>query len=523
MKTMNGIFGVVVALILFFSVVPATLGFMAFEHQGFFNGNFLIRKVHQEEWRIGYRFATTCPAEFREKENELKELITASLHAWLQPLREEFPAAVITNKFNLILLKDVKKGETDEQVLALSRQVSKELDTRITFTCEEGMSSIGIGGGTPDVFMLAGSRIDEIMKGQLVHELGHAFGMGDTYVNPHDREATRSTGGRHQTRGLQPSSVMNSWGVHPPREMPYITEDNKKGIIWLYKHIYEGQPLDDCFFPEYVFQEDPAGCIPKHPLIFEVKYGNPFLTRIFLSNDQTVNVNEQDENGLTALHYGVLNYAVLNGLTVPDYDARYQYLFFELLLERANINPLLRDKQGRSPFGLAWERAGEDMTEWKKWPRALGPIDLWLTAITRILEQDPPVDISAQDAQILLESALILNRPELVKGLLTHPGSDVSLLAHPMLDVNTQDSNGQTLLHHAVTLNRPELVKGLLAHKDIKPYISDKSGNTPLALAHKLGLTSIVKLLTDHPRAFMAVEPRRKTMAVTWGELKRSN
>ena len=118
---------------------------------------------------------------------------------------------------------------------------------------------------------------------------------------------------------------------------------------------------------------------------------------------------------------------------------------------------------------------------WKKWEGALGPIDWWFASIARILEQDPPVDVSAQDAQILLESALILNRPELVKGLLAHPGSDVSLLAHPMLDVNAQSlhANGQTLLHHAVTLNRPELVKGLLAHKDIKPYISDKSGNTP--------------------------------------------
>ena len=522
MKTMNGIFGVVVVLILLFSVAPATLGFMAFEHQDLFVHNILIRHIDKEQWQIGYRFATTCPAEFREKENELKELITASLHAWLQPLREEFPAAVITNKFNLILLKDVKMGETDEQVLALSRQVLKELNTRITFTCEEGMSSIGLGRGAPDVFM-RGSLIDETMKGQLVHELGHAFGMGDTYVDPHNREATRSTGGRHQTRGLQPSSVMNSWGVHPPREMPYITEDAKKGIIWLYKHVYEGQPLNDCFFPEYVFQEDPAGCIPKHPLIFEVKYGNPFLTNIFLRQDRTVDVNEQDENGLTALHYGVLNYAVLNGLTAPPqqfFGGFHEYGFFSLLLARADINPLLLDKQGRSPVGLAWERAGGDMVEWTK---RFGDIDWWLTAITRILEQDPPVDISAQDAQILLESALILNRPELVKGLLAHPGSDVSLLAHPKLDVNAQYANGQTLLHHAVVLNRPELVKGLLAHKDIKPYISNEAGDTPLVLAHKLGLTSIVKLLTDHPRAFMAVEPRQKTMAVTWGELKRGN
>ena len=354
MKTMNGIFGVVVAPILFFSVAPATLGFMAFEHQGLFNQNLLIRKVHQEEWRIGYRFATTCPAEFREKENELKELITESLHAWLQPLREEFPAAVITNKFNLRLLKDVKKGETDEQVLALSREVHKELDTRITFTCEEGWSFASTGNNPPDIFMLTGIRIDEITKVRLVHELGHAFGMGDTYSKNLE---TKTTGGLNQTSGLQPTSLMaGPSGVHPPRDMPYIKEDDKKGIIWLYKHIYEGQPLEDCFFPEYVFQEEPAGCIPKHPLIFELKYGHPLTTNVFLHQDQTVDVNEQDENGLTALHYAVLNYAVLNGLIKPYSDTAYQYHCFEQLLNRADINPLLRDKQGRSPFGLAWER-----------------------------------------------------------------------------------------------------------------------------------------------------------------------
>ena len=515
MKTMNGIFGVVVTLILFFSVASATLGFMVFEHQGGFNQNVLIHKVHQEEWRIGYRFAVACLDEF--KQDNMEERIAESLHVWLQPLRDAFPTVQITDKFIFVRQKDYD-GETDLQGM-------EGLDGRINCTCEEGLSRAWIGASV-QVDMRNGFGLglpasadgfDYNFNAVLIHEIGHMFGLDDTH-RAGFRIRIPSTGGLSSTVGTQPFSVMASYGRQR------LTEDDKRGIIWLYKHIYEGQPLDDCFFPDYIFEENPAGCRPKHPLIFLVKYpdlisskGADLLVRLMLEDDPKIDINAQDDDGLTALHYAVL----------VDHRRGFELTYekralVQLLLKQANINPLLRDKQGRTAFGLAWEKGTGDRVEWEK---KFGDIGLWFSALTRILESDPTLDINAQDVNgmTLLHHAVTSNRPTFVRGVLAHPTFDVRLLSHPTLDVNAQNASGMTLLHHAVILNRPELVKGLLAHKDIKPYISNKAGETPLALAQRLGLTSIVKLLTDHPRAFMAVEPRGKTMAVTWGELKRGN
>ena len=42
----------------------------------------------------------------------------------------------------------------------------------------------------------------------LVHELGHAFGMGDTYV--FDKSSGKSSGGLSETIGMQPASSMSA-------------------------------------------------------------------------------------------------------------------------------------------------------------------------------------------------------------------------------------------------------------------------------------------------------------------------
>ena len=83
----------------------------------------------------------------------------------------------------------------------------------------------------------------------LAHELGHAFGMYDTYTIG----VLVSTGGLASTEGKQPSSIMAAQpGLPRPRPFPYLKEDDKNGIIWLYKYYHENQPAGDCFFPDHV-------------------------------------------------------------------------------------------------------------------------------------------------------------------------------------------------------------------------------------------------------------------------------
>ena len=89
------------------------------------------------------------------------------------------------------------------------------------------------------------------------------------------------------------------------------------------------------FFSDYVFEEDPRGCVPKYPLIFEIKHGLPKYVLQLLDEDPQIDVNAQDENGRTALHY---------------YAAMYEKEeVVKVLLAHKDIKPALKDKQGDTP------------------------------------------------------------------------------------------------------------------------------------------------------------------------------
>ena len=346
MKTVNGILGLVVALILLFSVASTTHGFRAHEHWGHFGWNTLIRKVHAEEWQIGYRFRAGCPDAFREKEAQLQELITETLNVWLQPLREAYPQVAFTDKFVFVRHADFK--ELAEEGFHEYHRKLNEVDMRVDFFCEEGVSSAGLGQSSPEVYMRYGLVIDIHFIHIFVHEVGHTFGLADTYAMSKWPEL-RSTGGLIATSGTQPSSVMSA---HFSMDELHIMEDDKRGIIWLYKHIHEGQALDDCFFPEYVYEAEPAGCCPKYPLIFEIKYGSSLTSLSIINQDPTLDINVQDERGLTALHYAVLTK---------------QTKVVKQLLEHENtrkhIDTSLRDEEGRTALDIANQVGHEGVIE----------------------------------------------------------------------------------------------------------------------------------------------------------------
>ena len=149
------------------------------------------------------------------------------------------------------------------------------------------------------------------------------------------------------TRGMQPASAMAVM-FKCRAEDPCIEEDDRKGIIWLYKFTYENQPLNDCLFPDYVFEEDPAGCRPKYPLIHEIKYGHYLTREWILDEDPTLDINARDINGRTALHYAAM------------YKQRQ---VVKKLLARPDLSPYLRDKQGKTAADLATEAGHDDIVE----------------------------------------------------------------------------------------------------------------------------------------------------------------
>ena len=311
---------------------PAQQKFITYAQQHFHSDHLLIKKIAKTEWKIVYRYEAQCPPEDRQNGKALEEAMSKALQAWLQPLRELQPARPLTRNFRYELQKDFDADQPHNFAGLLA------VDVRITFVCRRGNSSILLGGGIPpDIYMREGTKITPPLFSSLLHELGHAFGMSDTYLLPDIRELP-STGGLEHTIGTQPSSIMAALSA-AAAQPPYLSEDDKRGVQWLYKHFYEGVAIDDCFFPDYVYEPEPAGCRPKYPLIFEVKHAQPSkLALQLLYEDPSIDINAQDDGGFTALHYAVMreDEAVVKGL-----------------LANKNIKPYLHNKQGHSALKLA--------------------------------------------------------------------------------------------------------------------------------------------------------------------------
>ena len=293
----------------------------------------LIHKVHEPSWKIGYRFSTKCPSEYREKSAEFEEMIATVLREWLQPLRDMQLPRPITDDFQFSVKADFHFDKLDDL------DVRRSVDLLITFSCLEGFSLAFVSDITPEIMMREGTNVDlRLLSSALSHELGHAFGLADTYLSAHLRQGGKSSGGLDRTVGTQPSSEMAGLS-------PGVGEDDKRGIIWLYKASHEGIETKDCLFSDYVYEEETSGCRPKHPLIFETRYGYWLAVFHLLDQDPTIDVNTQDPSGMTALHHA----AALDRKRVV-----------ERLLEHKDIDPSLRDKQGRTALDIA---RGADLTE----------------------------------------------------------------------------------------------------------------------------------------------------------------
>ena len=328
LQKIQGILVLMVMCGLFFNLSSTAHGFLARTNKEL---DILLDKIDKPQWKIGYNFTADCPAAFRQQEEQIKQAIVKALQAWLQPLRKRYPNRHFTDDFLLIKQPDVAACE--ENRLAL-----RELDTRITFDCpendREAFAKIALAGEAPDICLREGTEagIDHLFIFTLVHELGHAFGLGDTYVEG----LRQSTGGLAFTFGKQPASIMA--GMHDSNAPFALGEDDENGIIYLYKYLHEDHPADDCFFSDYIRVEWDGRCCPKYPLIFEAKYGVFETVRRILRDDPTLDLNARDSSGFTALHHAV---------------QRGNAEMVKLLLAQAGIKVNLLNTHKRTPAQLA--------------------------------------------------------------------------------------------------------------------------------------------------------------------------
>ena len=163
------------------------------------NINWLITKVHDPSWDIAYGFdSDTCTTDEVGRNMEAwREAIRASLQTWLQPLRSIRIAEGIISDFDFIVYRTV-----DTDSLQLLVPGTKWLDTTtkydlgVIFYCRKERSYTLlpytsevpptihllkplVGSIYPPDYFISGT---EHLLVDIIHEIGHAFGMADTYV-----------------------------------------------------------------------------------------------------------------------------------------------------------------------------------------------------------------------------------------------------------------------------------------------------------------------------------------------------
>ena len=254
----------------------ATPSFIAFEHENseeYKYLNLLIEHVHDDTWHIPY--ASTVQKDF-------SAALTVALQTWLQPLRNlQLNQAIVDDfefyrysvddfntdnvpwhdvLFRIIFeagnngynVKGVYQGVWVHRSTLLPVSLSAdELPTLTMYDADNTAEELATDGS----FMF-----------YLVHEMGHVFGLADTYA-----ASGNSISGR---KGNQPASVMAASREvfnYPPilshGTSIDLTTDDIQGLLWLYKK-YVTQKIgsfSDCHFEDYKYEDKPAGCVPSTP------------------------------------------------------------------------------------------------------------------------------------------------------------------------------------------------------------------------------------------------------------------
>ncbi len=393
----------------------------------------LMKIVHEPHWDIIYVFGEECPAERKAEAKEFEEEIVKAIQLWLQPLRELNTGKPIVNEFRF--------QQHDERP---SLEIQEKVDLIITDYCIHGRSNAGLAiKWPPDLGLRKGLNVDARFSA-LVHELGHAFGLGDAYVGRSEREPSVSKGGLINTIGTQPASVMAMHLILITGR--FLTEDDENGIVWLYKVVHEGWDDEDCLYPNYRFEKAPDGCVPKWPLIFEIRQGHEIFANRILDEDPNIDVNAQNAIGFSALHYAV-----------KDNHSD----FLNRLLTHRDINVNLRDDTGSTVLF---------------WATKLG-----LYGVTDRILKHPDVDIEIADNSGTTPLQLAMDDKEY-------------RIVNQMLEVIhdtawTEVKTDVPTHHQSVFYLVPAIRKNRIFHVG---YVGTVPGNRNLFVAHKAKSDSIL-------------------------------
>ncbi len=213
---------------------------------------------------------------------------------------------------------------------------------------------------------------------ELLHEIGHTFGLDDTYVEVsnagsrailHPRGHLKSTGVSEYTIGKQVVSIMGGYPLlnlqFPRYEDIAPTRDDYLGVDMMYSYVTGAiDSLAECPFEYEVehFPKDAAGknslaCRPKHPLLYAIKYKQWGVLETIINSPKyrlDVDINAQDGRGNTALHYSVIYV---------------QHLLVKLLLAvyHKTISTTIKNNQGKTARDIAAAKGYQDIIKVVDW------------------------------------------------------------------------------------------------------------------------------------------------------------
>ncbi len=319
--------------------------FITYRHKGVIDKAlnhrfFLISKVHRQELNIGYGFAANEDCQwdsFTGIEEGIRADMTDMLNLWLEPLRKsDVMRQPLVDEFIFTRFQaaKVRRGGWENKLVGENTdRIQGNLDLHVIFYCREGSGSYVLHNGIPSLHLRRASGKYPSTRtpydlSVFLHELGHTFGLMDTYAY----FGLVNTGSYEETIGKQPLSIMSSNTLTNDDGDLILGVDDKKGMIWLYSYYYApgNLPTNNCYFPNYELETyknvdngiiSGSGCIPKNPLIFQFKQGHVDMI-ISAIKSQTININEKESSGqrLSAVHYAAMfgNAKVIRAMLVHE-------------------------------------------------------------------------------------------------------------------------------------------------------------------------------------------------------------
>ena len=411
---------------------------------GFENTPYLIKTVHKDSswytpdnvakagWLIAYGFDDSCHYQPEEKE-ELTKAIGRALRLWLAPLKPPLvDKEVVDNFYYREVAVQTKKTEYEDAYnyeFDLGSLNGRQPHLKFVFHCNDDIGS----HFDPDHFYVSMSHREANAEHEslllcstnyvkhtsceqagytsggyslvtLVHEVGHAFALADTYA------------GRPAVKDGQPISVMTNYGAFytkdskvPLEESLVLGEDDERGIEFIYSYAHKGAQADDCLSSDYEYVGytvlggiyEIGDCRPKNPLIFRIKqawlqehnHNNPNMAAIMIDasvyslsgaffvekNDQEIiyanrlsetdrrhkkfvaeKVNAKDDLGNSALHY-----TIIHGAQSQQLRTQWLELLATLMkinacpTQQSNTNCLainVQNVKGKTPLHIAVEQ-----------------------------------------------------------------------------------------------------------------------------------------------------------------------